>query len=177
MLFENNSSQIDHSCMPNISGSEASPQIALVLDFIAALNLLPLENSKISAEVKHLATQVSKFNSGVQDNQAYWQLLGSSAQLIVNSAREDEVLEQLVPIWSQQRGIIFSKDKPIDEFYREVEYYTLWHLVVQSAIEQSFTPSIIAKMRAIIRRYSNMPALWYYLCQISGAEFKTGYTF
>ena len=107
----------------------------------------------------------------------YRVLLGTSAQLIVNSAHEDEVLEQLVPIWSQQRGFIFSKEKPIDEFYREVEYYTLCCLLVQSASEQAFTPLTLAKMRAIIRRYSNMPALWYYLCQISGAELKTGYTF
>lgn len=177
MLSENNSSQIDPFILPSLSCNETSPQIVQLLDFIANLNLLPLEIGKISAEVKQLALQVSKFESGLQDNQAYWQLLGSSAQLVVNSAREDEVLEQLVPIWSQQRGVIFSKEKPIDEFYREVEYYTLWCLLIQSATQQSFTPSIIAKMRAIIRRYSNMPALWYYLCQISGAELKTGYTF
>lgn len=177
MLFENNSSQIDSFILSSPSCNETSPQIVQLLDFIANLNLLPLEIGKISAEVKQLALQVSKFESGLQDNQAYWQLLGSSAQLIINSAREDEVLEQLVPIWSQQRGVVFSKEKPIDEFYREVEYYTLCCLLVQSATQQSFTPSIIAKMRAIIRRYSNMPALWYYLCQISGAELKTGYTF
>jgi hypothetical protein len=177
MLSENNSLQIDSFILPSLSCNETSPQIVQLLDFIANLNLLPLEIGKISAEVKQLALQVSKFESGLQDNQAYWQLLGSSAQLVVNSAREDEVLEQLVPIWSQQRGVIFSKEKPIDEFYREVEYYTLWCLLIQSATQQSFTPSIIAKMRAIIRRYSNMPALWYYLCQISGAELKTGYTF
>ena len=177
MLSENNSSQIDPFILPSFSCGETSPQIMLVLDFIASLNLPSLEIGKISTEIKQLALQVSKFESGLQDNQAYWQLLGSSAQLIVNSAREDEVLEQLVPIWSQQRGVIFSKEKAIDEFYREVEYYTLCYLLVQSASEQAFTPSIIAKIRAIIRRYSNMPALWYYLCQISGAELKTGYTF
>lgn len=177
MLSENNSSQIDPFILPSLSCSETSPQIVLVLDFITSLNLPSLEIGKISTEIKQLALQVSKFESGLQDNQAYWQLLGSSAQLIVNSASEDEVLEQLVPIWSQQRGVIFSKEKPIDEFYREVEYYTLCCLLVQSATQQSFIPFTIAKMRAIIRRYSNMPALWYYLCQISGAELKTGYTF
>lgn len=177
MLSENNSSQIDPFILPSLSCSETSPQIVQLLDFLAGLNLSSLEIGKISTEIKQLALQVSKFESGVQDNQVYWQLLGASAQLVVNSAREDEVLEQLVPIWSQQRGVIISKDKPIDEFYREVEYYTLWCLLVQSATQQSFTPLIIAKMRAIIRRYSNMPALWYYLCQISGAELKTGYTF
>lgn len=177
MLFKNNSLQIDPFIISSLSCSETSPQIMLVLDFIASLNLPSLEIGKISTEIKQLALQVSKFESGLQDNQTYWQLLGSSAQLIVNSAREDEVLEQLVPIWSQQRGVIFSKEKAIDEFYREVEYYTLCCLLVQSATQQSFTPLIIAKMRAIIRRYSNMPALWYYLCQISGAELKTGYTF
>ncbi len=177
MLSENNLSQIDPFIISSLSCSETSPQIMLVLDFIASLNLPSLEIGKISTEIKQLALQVSKFESGLQDNQAYWQLLGASAQLIVNSAREDEVLEQLVPIWSQQRGFIFSKEKAIDEFYREVEYYTLCCLLVQSATLQSFTPSMIAKMRAIIRRYSNMPALWYYLCQISGDELKTGYTF
>ena len=164
MLSENNSSQIDPFILPSLSCSETSPQIVLVLDFIASLNLLPLEISKISAEVKQLAAQISKFESGLQDNQAYWQLLGTSAQLIVNSTREDEVLEQLVPVWSQQRDHAFSREKPIDEFYREVEYYTLWCLLIQSATQQSFTPSIIAKMRAIIRRYSNMPALCWRWC-------------
>ena len=177
MLSENNSSQIDSFILSSPSCNETSPQIVQLLDFIANLNLLPLEISKISTEIKHLAAQISKFESGVQDNQAYWQLLGTSAQLIVNSAHEDEVLEQLVPIWSQQRDHAFSREKAIDEFYREVEYYTLCCLLVQSASEQAFKPLIITKMRAIIRRYSNMPALWYYLCQISGAELKTGYTF
>jgi hypothetical protein len=177
MLSENNSLQIDSFILSSPSCNETSPQIVQLLDFIANLNLLPLEISKISAEVKQLAAQISKFESGLQDNQAYWQLLGTSAQLIVNSTREDEVLEQLVPVWSQQRDHAFSREKAIDEFYREVEYYTLCCLLVQSASEQSFTSLTLAKMRAIIRRYSNMPALWYYLCQISGAELKTGYTF
>ena len=177
MLSENNSSQIDPFILPSLSCSETSPQIVLVLDFIASLNLPSLEIGKISTEIKQLALQVSKFESGLQDNQAYWQLLGSSAQLIINSTREDEVLEQLVPIWSQQRDHAFSREKAIDEFYREVEYYTLCCLLIQSATQQLFKPLIITKMRAILRRYSNMPALWYYLCQISGDELKTGYTF
>lgn len=177
MLSESSTPSVDGEVVMDVAYADEDRKLAKVLNFIASLKLTALEVEKISVEVNQLFSQIGEFESGLSLNQAYWDLLGVCAQLILNSEREDDVLEQLVPIWSQQRGSTFSKDKPIDEFYSEVEYYTLWYLLVQSAVQQSFTPLSIRKMRAIIRRYSNMPALWYFLCQISGEELKTGYTF
>lgn len=177
MLFESNLLSADEARTMDVAYAYEDHKLARVLDFIVNLKLSSPEIDKISVEVNQLFSQVSEFKSGLAENQAYWALLGDGAQFILNSEREDDVLEQLIPIWSQQRGIAFSKDKPIDEFYREVEYYTLWCLIIQSATQQSFTSLLIRKMRAIIRRYSNMPALWYFLCQISGEELKTAYTF
>lgn len=177
MLFESNLPSMDDAMIMDVAYTDEDHKLVRVLNFIANLKLSIVEIDKISREINQLSAQIHEFKSGFAIDQAYWDLLGDGAQLILNSEREDDVLEQLIPIWSQHRGIAFSKAKPIDDFYREVEYYTLWCLIVQSSTQQSFTPLLIRKMRAIIRRYSNMPALWYFLCQISGEELKTGYTF
>lgn len=177
MLFESDLSLVDDTMITGIPEINEEHQLEQILKFIANLKLLPLEIDKISTEIKQLSLEVNDFKSGLANDQAYWQLLDFGVQLILNSSSEDDILKELVPIWSQQRGVVFDKDKLIDEFYRELEYYTLWSLLMQSATQQSFTPLVVSKMRAIIRRYSNMPALWYFLCQISGEELKTGYTF
>ncbi len=162
---------IDTACIVN------SNDLELALNFVANLQISEPERNKIKAEISLLFWEVSKFNSGLGETQKYKLLLDAATQLIINSECEDDILDKLVPIWSQQRGSAFSKDKPVDEFYRETEYYTLWYLLVQGATDQAFNSYSVSKMRAIIRRYSNMPALWYFLCQISGEELKTAYTF
>lgn len=89
---------------------------------------------------------------------------------------ESVVLEQVIPLWSQERGKSVPADKPIDQFYFEFEMLSLWECLLKFANDTS-NQAIIINLRKIIRRYSNLPELWQHLCKISGDDVQTSYTF
>lgn len=89
---------------------------------------------------------------------------------------ESTVLEQVIPLWSQQRGKSVPADKPVDQFYFEFEMLSLWEYLLKFANDMS-NQTYIIKLRKIIRRYSNLPELWQHLCKISGDDVQTSYTF
>lgn len=129
-------------------------------------------------EANKLWNQITQINSGDEkSDESYRKFLWTNV-IATNSDLEDAVvLEQLVPLWSASRGVKFAADKPIDEFYMEFELSWLWFLLASCASENSFDHTRVAKMRAIIRRYSNLPQIWLYLCQLDGDAIKTAYTF
>ena len=88
---------------------------------------------------------------------------------------ETQQLDALVIKWSQHKERIFNK--PIDEFFREVEYVTLWKLLTLVGRDAQWSEINVRQMCKIIRRYSNMPQLWLYLHKISGDDITTAYTF
>jgi hypothetical protein len=133
--------------------------------------------SDINREVERLYQQIVDFSSGLADNHEYYQFLMNNTDEAEKFDEEADFLEWLIPVWSNERGRSFSQEKPIDEFYKELEFLILWKLLVDCVDANEFVRSRVTKMRAIIRRYSNMPALWLYLCKISGEEIKSAYTF
>lgn len=129
-------------------------------------------------EANKLWNQITQIDSGNEkSNGSYREFLWTNV-IATNPDLEDAVvLEQLVPLWSASRGVEFATDKPIDEFYMEFELSWLWFLLASCASEDNFDHVRVAKMRAIIRRYSNLPQIWLYLCQLDGNAIKTAYTF
>ena len=129
-------------------------------------------------EANKLWNQITQINSDDEKlNESYREFLWTNV-ITTNSDLEDAVvLEQLVPLWSASRGVKFAADKPIDEFYMEFELSWLWFLLASCASENSFDHIRVAKMRAIIRRYSNLPQIWLYLCQLDGDAIEAAYTF
>lgn len=132
----------------------------------------------VTNELQQLSNEVSGFNCGLKDgNLSYYNFLFQQSQLIKNFNQESEFLEWVIPLWSQQRGKIFATDKAVDEFYRELELLTLWRLLLNSLENNDFSVTDIRQMRRIIRRYGKMPVLWRYLCNLSGEDITTAYTF
>lgn len=129
-------------------------------------------------EATELWQEVNLIQSGEGSlNQTYRDFLWSYAINLDPKLNDAEVLELLVPLWSAARGNKFAANKPIDKFYTELELSWLWFLMVSCAGENEFDQIRVAKMRAIIRRYSNLPQIWLYLCQLDGDAIKTAYTF
>ena len=130
------------------------------------------------SEANKLWEQISQICSGDEkSNESYRGFLWTNV-IATNPDLEDAaVLEQLVPLWSTSRGVKFAADKLIDEFYMEFELSWLWFLLASCVSENNFDHIRVAKMRTIIRRYSNLPQIWFYLCQLDGDVIKTAYTF
>lgn len=129
-------------------------------------------------ELKQLRNVIDDFNSGlVNGDSIYYAFLLQQSQLIKNFNQEAEFLEWIIPLWSQERGKTFAAEKVVDEFYRELELLTLWRLLLQAIQKNEFLPADVRQMRRIIRRYGKMPVLWRYLCNLSGEDITTAYTF
>lgn len=142
-------------------------------DKIAKNDYPPIVN-----ELKQLQNVIDDFNSGlVNGDPAYYAFLLQQSQLIKNFNQEAEFLEWVIPLWSQERGKIFAADKAVDEFYRELELLTLWRLLLKAIQNDEFLSAEVRQMRRIIRRYGKMPLLWRYLCNLSGEDITTAYTF
>lgn len=129
-------------------------------------------------EATGLWQEINLIKSGEDSlNQTYRDFLWNYIINLDPKLDDAEVLELIVPLWSASRGNKFAADKPIDEFYTEFELSWLWFLMASCADENNFDHIKVAKMRAIIRRYSNLPQIWLYLCQLDGGIIKTAYTF
>ena len=146
--------------------------------YFTKVKLTEIECTTISNELARLFNQVYVFAGGLSEQpQTYFTFLYQQTSLAVRFSEEAELLEWVIPAWSTARGKHFAADKPVDEFYRELELLLLWQLICLACREQEFSNPLVTKMRVIIRRYSNMPALWQYLCNLSGEEIKSAYTF
>ncbi len=127
-------------------------------------------------EITKLSVQVNEIKSGVVEQESYQLFLAECTTIIFDTTlNESQQLDVLVLKWSQHNKRIF--DKPIDEFFREVEYVALWRLLTLVGINCQWSEIDVRQMCKIIRRYSNMPKLWLYLHKISGDEISTAYTF
>lgn len=132
----------------------------------------------VTNELQQLSDEVADFDCGLEGgNLSYYDFLFHQSQLIKNFNQESEFLEWVIPLWSQQRGKIFAADKAVDEFYRELEMLTLWRLLLNALQNNDFSVTDTRQMRRIIRRYGKMPVLWRYLCNLSGEDITTAYTF
>lgn len=89
---------------------------------------------------------------------------------------ESFILEQIIPQWAKSRGQDVPADKSVDQFYFEFEMLLLWECLLRFVADDK-NQVVILKLRNIIRRYSNLPELWQYLCQISGDKVTDAYTF
>ena len=107
----------------------------------------------------------------------YPQLLYALALELDQLTDEAVILDRVVTEWSLQRGQLFSADKNIDEFYTEFELFMLCYQLINSVNDQEFSKLRLISLRRIIKRYGKLSELWQYLCQISGEEIKTSYTF
>lgn len=134
-------------------------------------------SSLLITEVSGLYKQVSVFDDELVGKEAYQNLLYTLVRQLEPITEEAQLLEVLIPNWQFLRGNQISRDKAVDEFYFEFEMITLWVLLTDSITGGKFQPQVVSKMRAIIRRYSNLPNLWQFLCNYSGEEVKVGYTF
>lgn len=157
---------------------QITKDLKIVTSYFEGLLLPANQFKEISLEINKLSLQVSKIVSDAENQEVYPQYIIDCVLLTLEHHGEEvDLLDQLVTIWSQAREQKQIKTKPIDEFFEDVEYISLWQLFVITAKEQKFTENYVRKMCKIIRRYSNMPTMWLYLHQISGDEIKTAYTF
>lgn len=126
-------------------------------------------------EISTLANEVGKFQDEIAKNN-YPQILAELTKETIEISEEAEVLEYLIPKWQQLRGEKIS-NKPIDEFYYELEHYLLLELIKQMAEKQIISDISLRKMREIVRRYSTMPNFWQILCLLDGDSIISVYTF
>ena len=131
------------------------------------------ENQLIQQEITQLEVQVKKLISP-QNYQKFIQNLLNTLDINVE---EEELLELVVPIWVEQRNQIIPINTQIDDFYKQLELAILLSLITEFNLNQNIAHYKIKKMREIIRRYSNMPQLWLYLCKISGDTPIDAFTF
>lgn len=149
-----------------------------VIIYFKQNNLSEDESKMLVDEAEQLWNQIMQIYDGDEKlNESYRNFLWTSVIATNPDLDDAEVLEQLVPLWSSSRGVQFAVDKPIDEFYMDFELSWLWFLLASCVSENNFDQIRVAKMRAIIRRYSNLPQLWLYLCQLDGDVIETAYTF
>lgn len=126
-------------------------------------------------EISTLANEVGKFQDEIAKNN-YPQILTELTKETIEISEEAELLEYIIPKWQELRGSIIS-NKPIDEFYYELEHYLLLKLIKQMAETQIISDTSLKKMREIVRRYSIMPNFWQILCLLNGDSIINAYTF
>lgn len=127
-----------------------------------------------SNELLELIKQIRQFN-GVNDVNYYHEILENITNELYLLDDESEMLDKIIPKWQElTKEALLSK--PIDEFYYEIELFMLLKLIVR-LLDNSVLPAKIGKIRAIIRRYSNMPCFWQILCVIDGDTISSAYTF
>ncbi len=142
------------------------------------LTRLNIEESLILAtinEISELIIQINNFSDAVAKSN-YLIILDTLSQELLHITNETDLLEILIPKWQTLRNNQIS-NKPIDEFYAELELYLLAELIRSFATSQEISSQQLKKMREIVRRYSNMPNFWQILCKLSGDEIASGYTF
>lgn len=127
---------------------------------------------ELIAEIRLLSDNINNIFTG---HEVYLIFVSDCLSKITDVDDEAALLEVLVPLWDKARGNQLAKDKPIDDFYYEFELYMLWSYLVKLARDNDL--DVTKKLRAIVRRYSQMPKLWSYLCQLQGDELTTAYTF
>ncbi|AUR51549.1 hypothetical protein [Aquella oligotrophica] len=151
--------QINHQLNKFLKGKNVSDQLIK-----SALN-----------EISELANEVNKFQDEIAKS-SYSQVLAELTEKTIEISEEAELLEYIIPKWQELRGSIIS-NKPIDEFYYELEHYLLLKLIKQMAETQIISDTSLKKMREIVRRYSVMPNFWQILCLLNGDSIINAYTF
>lgn len=126
-------------------------------------------------EIKELIIKIDSFNDNVAKSN-YLQILSTLARELMDLTNEADLLEELIPKWQILRNNEIS-NKPIDEFYSELELCILAELIHSWAVLQKISSLHLKKMREIVRRYSSMPGFWQILCKLNGDEIVSKYTF
>lgn len=111
-----------------------------------------------------------------EDKREYVEFMTNYALTGIKSTNEADLLEYIIPIWATSRGKYIPSDKSVDDFYYELEMLMLFNLLMNIA-NDNLSAADIAKLRAIIRRYSNLPEVWKFVCAMSGDEVVDAYTF
>ena len=155
----------------------AQENVLLVQNYFSQVALIDINKDLLQAEISKLFQQVSNFNDEKLANTDYLAIFAEILPEVLMENEEEAILQKIVPYWQKLRGNAISAEKPIDEFYYELELLVLWVLLFDTAYDKEQNIWRIQKMRNIIRRYSNMPQMWLLLYQHSGEEVSTLYTF
>lgn len=131
------------------------------------------DKQSILNEISQLNKQVNEYLS-LQEYNSYMRDLYQNIDL---EKTEAELLEFIVPDWVAHRSKEIPQDIQIDEFYEHLEMLILLNLIHEYSNNKELPEYKIKKMRDIIRRYSNMPSLWLFLCNISGQNISSTYSF
>jgi hypothetical protein len=138
-------------------------------------DLSNLEFNKINHELESLRNEIN--SRIINFNDEYREFIIDCVEEVLEIDHEADLLEIIVPLWANERGNIVPIEKSIDEFYYDVEQVMLWQMLLNLVSSTTVSTHILSKLRAIVRRYSTMPQLWIYLCNMSGDKLKTAYTF
>lgn len=150
-------------------------ELSEISSFLIKQNL-NYDYDKILLELQNLTDEIKQLFLSVP-NELYNEFLLDCASKVLMIEDEAQILEIVVPMWATSRGYSVPSDKPIDEFYYELEMVIFWCLLLSMSKGTELTTDIIIKLRAIVRRYSKMPEFWKYLCAISGDQLTDAYTF
>ncbi|MDD3266597.1 MAG: hypothetical protein PHC75_05385 [Burkholderiales bacterium] len=146
---------------------------ALVIESYLGDNLKGQNLADALTEIKLLFTELE---TAFEDSN-YVLFMQECISKITDLDDEAKLLEIIVPMWDAARGKQIAKDKKIDDFYYEFELLLLWDLLVKLTNSKDVDKQILAKLRTIVRRYSQMPKLWEHLCYLNGDDLTTAYTF
>lgn len=146
---------------------------ALIIENYLGNNLKGQNLADALTEIKLLFAELEESFESTQ----YVSFMRDCISEITDLDDEAALLEIIVPLWDVARGQQVSKDKKIDEFYYEFELLLLWDLLVKLTTSNEVNKQILAKLRTIVRRYSQMPKLWEHLCYLNGDDLTTAYTF
>lgn len=134
--------------------------------------VIPANYEALTAELTNFTSRVETISS----EEKYYELLYSQIELEFDM-EEAELLDKLVPLWVQTRGVVFDKERQIDEFYMDFEMLALAYLLDKCVQCADFDAARVEKIIKILKRYDMMVTLWLILCELSGEKVKTGYTF
>lgn len=141
-----------------------------------------LNNANVKIDEHLLTTELTVFADKLieifagDDKLEYVEFMTNCVIDGIKLTNEADLLEYVVPIWASARGQQIPRDKLVDEFYYELEMLILFNLLMDM-IDNNLDATGVAKLRAIIRRYSNLPEVWKFLCAASGDEVIDAYTF
>lgn len=138
-------------------------------------NLSNLEFNKINHELENVRNEIN--SRIINFNGEYREFIIDCVDQVLEIDHEADLLEIIVPLWANAHGNIVPREKGIDEFYYDLEQVILWQMLLNLIASTTVSTHILSKLRTIVRRYSTMPQLWIYLCNTSGDELKTAYTF
>lgn len=146
-----------------------------VIEYITQNPRNEVNEKLLTNELDVFSREISTIFTG-DDKVEYTAFMTNCALSGIKLANEADLLEYVIPIWATSRGKNIPEDKSVDSFYYELEMLILFNLLANMT-RDTLTAVEMVKLRAIIRRYSNLPEVWKFVCAMSGDEVVDAYTF